>query len=104
MRKKLLIGLGAGALSTGLALIGIGAYWVSLDGQGTCGTPPRGLSCPLAYDTTPQGIAGIVGGAALAVTGAVMLGLGVKERQAPVLMAPMVSNTGAVGVLIGGSF
>jgi hypothetical protein len=63
---------GGGLLAVSAGLIATGIVWIAIDGGNTC-SPPAGYRCARVYDTKTQGwiAAGI--GAAVGVTGGVLL-------------------------------
>jgi hypothetical protein len=57
------------ALAGAVGGAGLGAYWLALDGSGSCAHDP----CPELYTTAPQGYTALGVGAALAATFVVLL-------------------------------
>lgn len=83
---------GAVAIAGGAAMIGIGAWALSVNGG--CidpGAPPMQV-CPSVYSTTAVGAGILAGGALLGIGGAVLLGLPGPRRQVPVERASTLST------------
>jgi hypothetical protein len=97
------IGLGAGLLAVSTLPLGLGGRALYLDGS--CADTPMGtqVRCNTVVDTQPLGIGLVIGGAALAVLGAVTIAIPGRAQQvqrsgapedpgAPTVIKPMASR------------
>lgn len=92
---KPLIGAGAALLAGGVLSAGGGAVLVAIDsnqhqGQCTGDDVDAAGRCRYSYDTINGGIAALAVGGAMVVTGAVLLGLGIKRNKASRASAQLV--------------
>jgi hypothetical protein len=76
--------LGAAGVASGVSLIGLGGWALSLNGD--CVDPPVGMlmACPSLYSTTAVGASLLASGIALGIGGAVLLGVPGPRRKVPV--------------------
>lgn len=85
----------------GVTAIGVGAYFISIDGTGTCDLSPGQVNCPKNHQTLPQGIGAAAGGVALGALGFYLWG---KEGTSPAKGLSIVPSEGGMRATFGGRF
>lgn len=75
---------GAVAIAAGAAMIGLGAWALSVNGGCIDALTPPMQACPSVYSTTGVGAGLLAGGALLGIGGTVLLALPGQRRQVPV--------------------
>jgi PEGA domain len=94
--------LGVVGLVAGVAAAGAGIGLLALHGKGTCSPVPPAEQCPQRYNTLGGGLGLTIGGAALALVGAILVVVG--GRSAPAVALAPVPLEGGGGLAAAGGF